>query len=134
MKRTRRDFLQASATGIAATFAITSLNYESPQRVRCFHFVQIDVFTSQRLQGNRIVGFPDAHGLTDFELQDINRETNLQETTIVFPRDPADERERGIKARIFIPEEEIPFGGHPTLGTAMVLRNRKLVREKVSRS
>jgi len=134
MKRTRRDFLQASATGIAATFARSSVNYESTQRARHFHFVQIDVFTSQRLQGNPLAVFPDARGLTDSELQGIARETNLQETTFVFPRDPAVERERGIKVRIFIPEEEIPFGGHPTLGTAMVLRNRKHARERVSRS
>src|SRR5215469_7512620 len=116
MKRTRRDFLQASATGIAAAFvrSSSSSRESTQQQARRFHFVQIDVFTSQRLQGNALAVFPDARGLTDSELQDIARETNLQETTFVFPRDPATERERGVKVRIFIPEEEIPFGGHPT--------------------
>jgi trans-2,3-dihydro-3-hydroxyanthranilate isomerase len=65
-------------------------------------------------------------------MQDIARETNLQETTFVFPRDPAVEKEHGVKVRIFVPEQEIPFGGHPTLGTAMVLLNRRLAQSKKS--
>src|SRR5215471_10578091 len=136
MKPSGRDFLHSSAAGIAAAFARPSLsaNESSKQRDRRFHFVQIDVFTSQRLQGNPLSVFLDARGLSDSEMQGIARETNLQETTFVFPRDPAVERERGVKVRIFIPEEEIPFAGHPTLGTAMVLRNRKHARERVSRS
>lgn len=62
-------------------------------------------------------------------MQDLARETNLQETTFVFPRDAATEREQGVKVRIFVPELEIPFGGHPTLGTAMVLRNLRLASQ-----
>ena len=57
-------------------------------------------------------------------MQNIARGVNLQETTFVLPRSSAVEREQGVKVRIFTPSEEIPFGGHPTLGTAMVLRNR----------
>jgi trans-2,3-dihydro-3-hydroxyanthranilate isomerase len=86
----------------------------------------MDVFSSRRLQGNPLAVFLDARGLTDAEMQDLAREINLQETTFVLPREPAVERERGVKVRIFTPEEEIPFGGHPTLGTAMLLRNRLL--------
>jgi trans-2,3-dihydro-3-hydroxyanthranilate isomerase len=56
-------------------------------------------------------------------MQGLARETNLSETTFVFPRNPEVERQEGVKVRIFAPTEEIPFGGHPTLGTAMVLRN-----------
>ena len=59
-------------------------------------------------------------------MQALAREANLQETTFVFPRSAAIEREQGVKVRIFVPNEEIPFGGHPTLGTAMVLRNLRL--------
>src|SRR5215472_2278335 len=134
MKPSRRDFLHSSAAGIAAAFARPSFsgNESSKQQGRRFHFVQIDVFTSQRLQGNPLAVFLDARALSDSEMQGIARETNLQETTFVFPRDPAVERERGVKVRIFIPEEEIPFGGHPTLGTAMVLRNRQLTQAKGS--
>ena len=93
---------------------------------RQFRFVQMDVFSTRRLQGNPLAVFPDARGLTDAEMQDLAREINLSETTFVLPREPAVEREHGIRVRIFTPEEEIPFGGHPTLGTAMLLRNRLL--------
>ena len=86
----------------------------------------MDVFSSRRLEGNPLAVFLDARGLTDAEMQDLARETNLQETTFVLPREPAVEREHGVRVRIFTPEEEIPFGGHPTLGTAMLLRNRLL--------
>jgi len=55
-------------------------------------------------------------------MQDLARETNLDETTFVIPRDPAVEVQEGVKVRIFTPEFEIPFAGHPTLGTATVLQ------------
>jgi trans-2,3-dihydro-3-hydroxyanthranilate isomerase len=86
-------------------------------------FVQMDVFTSVPLEGNQLAVFTDARGLSDQEMQAIARETNLSETTFIFPRDAATEAERGVRVRIFTPQEELPFAGHPTLGTAMVLRN-----------
>ncbi len=134
MKRSRRSFLQTlGATGVVAAIGKVGSATElprSPDNVRRFHTVQIDVFTSQRLQGNPLCVFTDARGLSDSEMQDLARETNLQETTFVFPRDPVTEREHGVKVRIFVPDEEIPFGGHPTLGTAMVLRNMRLASSK----
>jgi trans-2,3-dihydro-3-hydroxyanthranilate isomerase len=57
-------------------------------------------------------------------MQSIAKETNLSETTFVFPRDAATERERGIRVRIFTVQEELPFAGHPTLGTAFALRGQ----------
>jgi trans-2,3-dihydro-3-hydroxyanthranilate isomerase len=85
-------------------------------------FVQLDVFTAQPLEGNPLAVFPDATGLSDSEMQAIAREMNLSETTFIFPRDAATERERGIRVRIFTVQEELPFAGHPTLGTAFALR------------
>jgi trans-2,3-dihydro-3-hydroxyanthranilate isomerase len=130
----RRSFLQsAGAAGVAAAVGNVggTAEHSSPnQSIRRFHCVQIDVFTSQRLEGNPLAVFTDARGLSDSEMQDLARETNLQETTFVFPRDPATEREEGVKVRIFFPNEETPFAGHPTLGTAMVLRNLRLARAK----
>jgi trans-2,3-dihydro-3-hydroxyanthranilate isomerase len=133
-KHSRRSFLQsAGAAGVAAAVgnAGGTVEHSSPdQNIRRFRCVQIDVFTSQRLEGNPLAVFTDARGLSDSEMQDLARETNLQETTFVLPRDPATEREQGVKVRIFVPEQEIPFGGHPTLGTAMVLRNLRTARSK----
>ena len=86
-------------------------------------FVHVDVFTSVPLEGNQLVVFPDGNGLSDAEMQALAKEINFSETTFILPRDPAIERERGIRVRIFTTAEELPFAGHPTLGTAMVLRN-----------
>ena len=93
---------------------------------RSLPFVLVDVFTSVPLEGNQLAVFPDARGLSDEQMQAIARETNFSETTFIFPGDPATERERGVRVRIFSPQEEMPFAGHPTLGTAMVLRNNAL--------
>jgi trans-2,3-dihydro-3-hydroxyanthranilate isomerase len=133
MKQNRRTFLQTiGAGGVGATLARAgnAAAYSSSEPgTRRFHYVQIDVFTSRRLEGNPLAVFPDARGLSDEEMQGLARETNLQETTFVFPRDPAIEREQGVKVRMYVPTEETPFGGHPTLGTAMVLRNLRLASQ-----
>jgi len=89
---------------------------------RPFAISQFDVFTSRPLEGNPLAVVHDATGLSDAEMQAIAREMNLSETTFIFPRDPAIERERGTRVRIFTVQEELPFAGHPTLGTAFYLR------------
>src|SRR5512147_627312 len=89
---------------------------------RSLPFVTLDVFTSVPLEGNQLDVFTDARGLNEVEMQAVAREMNLSETTFVFPRDQGTERERGVRVRIFTTEEELPFAGHPTLGTAMALR------------
>jgi trans-2,3-dihydro-3-hydroxyanthranilate isomerase len=90
--------------------------------MRRYPFAQWDVFASKPLEGNPLAVFPDGRGLSDAEMQAIAREMNLSETTFILPRDPATEAERGVRVRIFTTEEELPFAGHPTLGTAMALR------------
>jgi len=92
---------------------------------------QWDVFSSNPLEGNSLAVFSDARGLSETEMQSIAKEMNLSETTFVFPRDPEVERERGVRVRIFTVEEELPFAGHPTLGTAFWLRNRSAANEIV---
>ena len=83
---------------------------------------QWDVFSSKPLEGNSLAVFFDARDLTDAEMQLIAKEMNLSETTFILRRDSAVERERGVRVRIFTVEEELPFAGHPTLGTAFALR------------
>jgi trans-2,3-dihydro-3-hydroxyanthranilate isomerase len=89
---------------------------------RRFSMTQWDVFSSRPLEGNSLAVFSDARGLSDEEMQAIAKETNLSETTFIFPRDAAIEKERGIRVRIFTVQEELPFAGHPTLGTSFALR------------
>src|SRR4030095_10669973 len=88
---------------------------------RPYEFVQVDVFTQTPLAGNPLAIFPDARGLNDAEMQALAREMNLSETTFIFPRDAATEAQEGKKVRIFTVETELPFAGHPTLGTALYL-------------
>jgi trans-2,3-dihydro-3-hydroxyanthranilate isomerase len=88
---------------------------------RNYEFVQLDVFTKTALTGNPLAVFPDARGLDDDEMQALAREMNLSETTFILPRDPATEARDGKKVRIFTVTEELPFAGHPTLGTALYL-------------
>jgi len=119
----RRRFLESIAASAALSVggAVTGR-----PAGRTYPFVQWDVFTSEKLKGNPLAVFTDARGLADAEMAAIARETNLSETTFIFPRDSATERERGVLVRIFTPREELPFAGHPTLGTAMALRATRL--------
>ncbi len=85
---------------------------------RTLHWAQVDVFAEHALEGNMLAIFTDARGLTTAEMQALARETNLSETTFILPADDATEREEGVRVRIFTVAEELPFAGHPTLGTA----------------
>jgi trans-2,3-dihydro-3-hydroxyanthranilate isomerase len=96
-----------------------------------YSFVQLDVFSSRPFEGNSLAVFPDARGLSDAEMQLIAKEMNLSETTFVLPRHAAVEREHGVRVRIFTVEEELPFAGHPTLGTAFALRGSTGAKEVV---
>jgi trans-2,3-dihydro-3-hydroxyanthranilate isomerase len=88
---------------------------------RRFPFVQIDVFTSRPLEGNQLAVFTDGHGLSDSEMQAVAREMNFSETTFILP-EAKPSPDTPVRIRIFTVEEELPFAGHPTLGTATVLR------------
>jgi trans-2,3-dihydro-3-hydroxyanthranilate isomerase len=89
--------------------------------MRSFPYVQLDVFTQKPLEGNQLAVFTDARGLSPADMQMLARETRLSETTFIFPRDFATERQKGVEVRIFTVNEELPFAGHPTLGTAFLL-------------
>jgi len=87
-----------------------------------FRFTIVDVFTDRAFGGNPLAVFPDARGITDGEMQRIAAEFNFSETTFVLPpADPAN----SARVRIFTPAREIPFAGHPNIGTAFVLAHEK---------
>ena len=81
-----------------------------------------DVFTHQRFNGNQLAVLPDAQGLSDCQMQAIAKEFNFSETTFVFPPEYGHTR----KVRIFTPTTEVPFAGHPNIGTAFALANEGL--------
>jgi trans-2,3-dihydro-3-hydroxyanthranilate isomerase len=81
----------------------------------------VDAFTAEPLAGNPLAVVMNTCGLETERMQAIAREFNLSETTFVERRSEAIERAEGVRVRIFTPREELPFAGHPTLGTAAVL-------------
>jgi trans-2,3-dihydro-3-hydroxyanthranilate isomerase len=83
-----------------------------------YDFVTVDVFTEQRFGGNPLAVFPDARGMSDAQMQTIAAEFNLSETTFVLPPENPQNRAR---VRIFTPKHEMPFAGHPNVGTGFVL-------------
>jgi len=86
--------------------------------MRRFRYVVCDVFTDVPLAGNQLAVFTDARDLTDAEMQALAKEMNFAETTFVLPPTAGD---ADVRIRIFTPSVELPFAGHPTLGSAFVL-------------
>ena len=95
-----------------------------------YAFVTLDVFTDRRFGGNPLAVFPDARGLSDAEMQALAAEFNLSETTFVLP--PADPANTA-RVRIFNRTAEMPFAGHPNVGTGYVLANEGRDRDGVLR-
>src|SRR5438067_1066936 len=79
-----------------------------------YNFIQLDVFTDRAFAGNPLAVFPESQGLTDEQMQQIAREMNLSETVFVLPSEKEDVLRR---LRIFTPNSELPFAGHPIVGT-----------------
>jgi trans-2,3-dihydro-3-hydroxyanthranilate isomerase len=92
--------------------------------VRELRFVQVDVFTERVFGGNPLAVVFEAAGLSDAEMQAIAREMNCSETSFLLPPTRTD---CAARVRIFTPAREIPFAGHPTIGTAWVLATEKLL-------
>ena len=90
-----------------------------------FHI--LDVFAEQKCAGNQLAVFRHAHSLSSDQMQKIAQEMGFSETTFI----PSDEpRDGGYDVRIFTPAAELPFAGHPTLGTAYVIR-QEIIRKPV---
>jgi trans-2,3-dihydro-3-hydroxyanthranilate isomerase len=86
-------------------------------------FYILDVFTDKKYAGNQLAVFRDAASIQGEEMQQIAREINFSETTFILSEEP---NNGGYDVRIFTPKEEVPFAGHPTLGTAHLIRSEIL--------
>lgn len=89
-----------------------------------YNFIQLDVFTDRAFCGNPLAVFPQAEGLTDEQMQQIAREMNLSETVFVLP---SEKEEVLRRLRIFTPGNELPFAGHPVVGTWFCLAGEGVV-------
>ena len=85
-----------------------------------YQYFICDVFTKYKFSGNQLVVFPNAQGLSDWQMQSIAKEFNFSEATFVFPSEHGNTR----KVRIYTPTIEVPFAGHPNIGTAFALANQ----------
>src|SRR6476659_456678 len=83
-----------------------------------YRYLTCDVFTSAPFGGNQLAVFPDARGIPEHRLLDVTRAFNFSETTFVLP---PENPQHARRVRIFTPGGEVPFAGHPTVGTAHVL-------------
>ncbi len=90
-------------------------------------FEIVDVFTNKPFRGNQLAVFPSPGKLTKKQMQNIACEINYSESTFIFP---SKSKEAVAAVRIFTPAEEIPFAGHPTLGTAFVIANQAKYKKK----
>jgi trans-2,3-dihydro-3-hydroxyanthranilate isomerase len=84
-----------------------------------YPFFIVDVFAEEKYCGNQLGVFPDAGSLTGEQMQRFAKEMNYSETTFILSREPGEE---GYDVRIFTPDKEVPFAGHPTLGTAFIIQ------------
>lgn len=129
----RRNFIKGAAiTALASTTALNvSPLFSQPQTnvmsaqektltTENLSFEVYDVFSANKFLGNQLAVFKDARGLSDEQLQQIANEMNYSETTFVYPDDNG-LYTNPVRTRIFNTYEEMPFAGHPTLGTAMAI-------------
>ena len=93
-------------------------------------FYQVDVFSNKLFGGNPLAVFLNGEKFKEDQLQQVAREMNLSETTFIFPPSHPDAH---FDVRIFTPKKEIPFAGHPTLGTAFVLKYAGLITNKTNK-
>jgi len=92
-----------------------------------FHIV--DVFAEEKYAGNQLAVFRNVRGLGDADMQRLAKEMNYSETTLILSEEKND---GGYDVRIFTPDEEMPFAGHPTLGTAFIIQ-REIVKQQLER-
>ena len=90
-------------------------------------FFIVDVFAEKKYAGNQLAVFTDASSFSDAEMQRLAKEMNYSETTFVAS---GEKQEGGYDVRIFTPEEEVPFAGHPTLGTAFIIQ-KEVIKKQV---
>ena len=91
-------------------------------------FFIVDVFAEEKYHGNQLAVFTDAAGLSGAEMQQLTKEMHFSESTFLLSTEP---RDGGYDVRIFTPEAEVPFAGHPTLGTAFVIQ-QEILRSRVA--
>jgi trans-2,3-dihydro-3-hydroxyanthranilate isomerase len=105
--------------------AATSLKVSGQQQGRSYRYLHYDVFTDTALTGNQLAVFTDPADLSTEQMARITREMNFSECTFIFP---AEQPNTDVRVRIFSPDGEMPFAGHPVIGSTFALAEQGLVR------
>ena len=100
------------------------------QKPRDHRYLHYDIFTDRPLAGNQLAVFTDPLGLTADDMARVTREMNFSECTFIFP---AEQPGTDVRLRIFAPEGEMPFAGHPVIGSAFALAHEGLVKSTQGR-
>jgi trans-2,3-dihydro-3-hydroxyanthranilate isomerase len=120
----RRDWLRSVVFGAASTLAgpfpggLRTRIAQSARSARGYRYIHLDVFTDRKLTGNQLLVYVNPEGLNDDAMARLTRESNYSENTFVFP---PDQPGTDLRVRIFGQGGEIPFAGHPTIGTTFAL-------------
>jgi len=126
----RRDFGRTSLAAIAAAGAPHAAAAQSAA-ARSYRYIHLDVFTGTRLEGNQLFVYVQPAGLDADAMQRLTRESNLSENTFVLPPEQAGTDHR---VRIFSRTAEMPFAGHPVIGTAFALAHTGALKPGTARS
>jgi trans-2,3-dihydro-3-hydroxyanthranilate isomerase len=97
--------------------------------MRKLTFYIADVFAEEKYAGNQLAVVREAAALSDSQMQQITKEMNYSETTFILSEEP---REGGYDVRIFTPAAEVPFAGHPTLGTAYIIQ-KEIIKKSIDK-
>jgi trans-2,3-dihydro-3-hydroxyanthranilate isomerase len=124
---TRRDLGQLALAAVAPLGVQTM----TPTKGRRYSYVHLDVFTERAYEGNQLLTFLQPDGLDANAMQTITRESNYSECTFVFPPERPD---TGFRVRIFGRAAEMPFAGHPTIGTAFALAHTGVLKPGMSKT
>jgi trans-2,3-dihydro-3-hydroxyanthranilate isomerase len=127
----RREFGRAGLAGLAGAVVPLTAAGMAAQAAdgRLYKYIHLDVFTDRRLEGNQLFVFTQPAGLDTDSMQGLTRESNLSECTFVFPAEQAGTDHR---VRIFGRTAEMPFAGHPTIGTAFALAHAGVLKPGLS--
>jgi trans-2,3-dihydro-3-hydroxyanthranilate isomerase len=127
----RREWLRLVAVGAASPFlGRANLLAQGSRPARSYRYIHLDVFTDRRLAGNQLLVYVSPEGLDADAMARLTRESNYSENTFVFP---PDQPGTDVRVRIFGQSGEMPFAGHPTIGTAFALAHiGRVTRSTVS--
>jgi trans-2,3-dihydro-3-hydroxyanthranilate isomerase len=127
----RREWGRTAVAGVAGLFFPRGVRAQSDGTGRAYRYVHLDVFTDRRLAGNQLLVFTQPAGLEAETMQGFTRESNYSECTFVFPPEQAGTDHR---VRIFGRTAEMPFAGHPTIGTAFALAHAGVLKPSMKKT